>query len=90
MPTGNNVFVLNAKLFQPKHVCSKSNLKEKKFILFRMWGGMNSCINVTYIYCSHYSDVISSNMLTGNDIFEYKYPVNCKQNFPFSHYFYKI
>jgi len=60
---------------------------EKNIKLFRMCGGSNTCRNVKCILGSHIPEDISTNMLIGNHIFVFKYPVNCKEKFPNFHCF---
>ena len=43
-----------------------------------------------YIYCSHIPDVISTNMLIGNEIFVFKYPVSVNNIFQIPNTFIKI
>ena len=48
----------------------------KKIKLFPICWDKDSSRKVKYIW-SHFSEVISKNMLIGNDFFVFKYPVKC-------------
>ena len=43
------------------------------------------CKKVKYVWSSHFSEAITTNMQIGNDSFVFKYPFTCKQKFQHSH-----
>ena len=61
----------------------------KKYIkIFLLCGSLHYCRKVKYILSSHFTEVISTNLLNGKEFFVFKYKVKYKQIISISHYFY--